>query len=474
MQLTFYGAAGEVTGSCNMFTTGGKNFLVDCGMFQGNQFNEDKNKDPLGFDPAELSGVIVTHAHLDHVGRLPLLVKNGYEGQFFATPPTVELTELILEDALHIMLYNQRKFGTPVLYDSTDIAKVMERFKAVDYYKKFILSSSPSSRPMSRILDSRESGQRRGEGEVSFTFHDAGHIFGSAFVEVEAEGKKVVFSGDIGNINVPILRDTDTLPGEVDLLVCESTYGDRLHETMFRRQEILENLITSAIGRGGTLMIPSFSLERTQELIYDLNDLVDRKHLLPRVPIFLDSPLAIKATKVYLKYPQYYDKEAEVLFKNGDKLFDFPGLVMTETKEESKRINQMQGIKIIIAGAGMMNGGRIVHHAMRYLSDERNTLLIVGYQAQNTLGRKILNGQSPVEIMGEKIPVRCHVKAIGALSAHGDQNKLLDWVGGGTTVPKKVLLTHGEPAAASALAKRLAGDLGAQAMPASFGMQVEV
>ncbi len=451
MQLAFYGAAGEVTGSCNMFTAGGKKFLVDCGMFQGNQFNEDKNNDPLGFEPKELSGVIVTHAHLDHVGRLPLLVKNGYEGKFFATPPTVELTELILDDALQIMLYNQRHFGKPVLYDSTDIAKVMERFKAVDYHQKFALAP-----------------------DVSFTFHDAGHIFGSAFVQVEADGKKIVFSGDIGNINVPILRDTDTLPGDVDVLVCESTYGDRLHESALQRQEILESLISTAISKGGVLMIPSFSLERTQELIYDLNDLVARKHKLPHVPIFLDSPLAIKATKVYLKYPKYYDAEATRLFKSGDELFDFPGLVMTATKEESKKINQMPGVKIIIAGAGMMNGGRIVHHAMRYLSDEKNTLLIVGYQAQNTLGRKILNGQSPVEIMGEKIPVHCHVKAIGALSAHGDQDKLLDWVGGGTSVPKQVLLTHGEPPASAALAKRLTGDLGVKAMPASFGMVVEV
>ncbi len=451
MQLAFYGAAGEVTGSCNMFTTGGKKFLVDCGMFQGGQFNEDKNRDPLLFNPAELSGVIVTHAHLDHVGRLPLLVKNGYEGHFYATPPTVELAELILDDALQIMLYNQRHFGRPVLYDSTDIAKVVGMFKAVDYHKKFSLVP-----------------------DVSFTFYDAGHIFGSAFVEVEAEGKRVVFSGDIGNVNVPILRDTEALPGNVDVLVCESTYGDRLHESSLRRQEILESLISTAIGKGGTLMIPSFSLERTQELIYDLNDLVDRKHLLPRIPIFLDSPLAIKATKVYLKYPQYYDDEAERLFKSGDELFQFPGLVMTETKEESKKINQMPGSKIIIAGAGMMNGGRIVHHAMRYLSDERNTLLIVGYQSHDTLGRKILNGQSPVEIMGEKIPVRCHVKAIGALSAHGDQNKLLDWVGGGSSVPKKVLLTHGEPSAAEALAKRLAGDLNVQATPTTFGMKVEV
>lgn len=451
MQLAFYGAAGEVTGSCNMFTTGNRKFLVDCGMFQGSQFNEDKNKDPLLFNPAELAGVILTHAHLDHVGRLPLLVKNGYEGKFYATPPTVELTELILDDALQIMLYNQRHFGKQILYDSTDIAKVMGQFKAVEYYEKFLLAP-----------------------DVSFTFYDAGHIFGSAFVEVEAEGKRVVFSGDIGNINVPILRDTDTLPGGVDVLVCESTYGDRLHESALQRQEILENLISTAIGRGGTLMIPSFSLERTQELIYDLNDLVDRKHKLPRVPIFLDSPLAIKATKVYLKYPQYYDKEARRLFKSGDELFQFPGLVMTATKEESKKINQLPGAKIIIAGAGMMNGGRIVHHAMRYLSDERNTLLIVGYQSQNTLGRKILNGQSPVEIMGEKIPVRCHVQAIGALSAHGDQAKLLDWVGGGSSVPKQVLLTHGEPAAAEALAKRLNGDLGVKATPTSFGLEVEI
>ena len=451
MQIAFYGAAGEVTGSCNMVSTGGRNFLVDCGMFQGSQFNEDKNKDPLGFDPAKLSGVIVTHAHLDHVGRLPLLVKNGYEGHFYATPPTVELAELILDDALQIMLYNQRHSGKPTLYDSTDIAKVMGMFKPVDYNQKFALAP-----------------------DVNFTFYDAGHIFGSAFVEIQAEGKRVVFSGDIGNINVPILRDTDVLPGGLDLLVCESTYGDRLHESALKRQEILQSLISDAVGKGGTLMIPSFSLERTQELIYDLNDLVDRKHKLPRVPIFLDSPLAIKATRVYLKYPQYYDTDATRLLKNGDELFEFPGLVMSETKEESKKINQMHGAKIIIAGAGMMNGGRIVHHAMRYLSDARNTLLIVGYQSQNTLGRKILDGESPVEIMGEKIPVRCHIKAIGALSAHGDQNKLLDWIGGGSSLPKQVLLTHGEPKASSALAKRIVGDLGVPASPASFGMKVEV
>jgi len=451
MKVSFYGAAREVTGSCNLLEADGKKILVDCGMFQGGQFNEEKNFNPLSFDPKELSAVVITHSHLDHVGRLPLLIKGGYTGYFYATPATIELTELILEDALEVMTYNKRKFGGKVLYASTDIAGVMQQFKAVDYGESF------------QLFD-----------DLKFKFFDAGHIFGSAFVLFEGENKKIVFSGDIGNVNVPILRDTEILPGDLDALVCESTYGDRLHESTDTRQKMIEDLVRGGIGRGGVLMIPSFSLERTQELLYDLNDLVDRKHELPRVPIFLDSPLAINATKVYVKYPRYYDEEAAELFKNGDDLFRFPGLTMCETKEESKRINQMPGPKIIIAGAGMMNGGRIVHHAMRYLSDKRNSLLIVGYQSQGTLGRKILEGESPVEILGEKIPVHCQVRAIGALSAHGDQNKLLDWVGGGTSLPKKVYINHGEPAASEALASRLTGDLGVKATVVNFGLEVEV
>ena len=419
-------------------------------MFQGSQFNEAKNNEPLSFNPAELSAVIVTHAHLDHVGRLPLLTKGGYAGHIYATPPTIELTKLILEDALEIMIYNKRKFGSPILYESSDVANVLSQMKVVDYHQPYELH------------------------DLTFEFHDAGHIFGSAFVEIKAEGKRVVFSGDVGNVDVPILRDTEILPDDIDMLVCESTYGNRLHETPMERQDLLKKIITQAIGQGGVLMIPSFSLERTQELLYDLNDLIDRKHKLPRVPIFLDSPLAINATEVYRKFPQYYDEAAERLYRNGDDLFEFPGLVSTQTREESKHINQIIGPKIIIAGAGMMNGGRIVHHAMRYLSDEHNTLLIIGYQANGTLGRQILDGESPVEIMGEKIPVRCHVQAIGALSEHADQNKLLDWIGGGTTLPKKVLLNHGEPEASEELAKRLTNDLGVKTTVVSMGLDVKV
>ncbi len=449
MNISFYGGAGEVTGSCTMFTAAGRYFLVDCGMYQGGYMKEEKNKEPLKFDPAQLQAVLVTHAHLDHVGRLPILVKQGYQGKFFATAPTIELLELILEDAAQIMVHNHRYEGAEILYDSADIAAVMERCVAVEY------NSSVEIAP-----------------DVSATFHDAGHIFGSAFIEIRAEGKKVVFSGDVGNVRVPILRDTEALPSDIDVLVCESTYGNRMHEEMKNREETLTALISTAISTGGVLMIPSFSLERTQELIYELNTIVDRKHLLPRIPIFVDSPLAIKATRIYLKYTKYYDAEAAGFVKNGDDLFDFPGLVMTETKEESKKINSTPGPKIIIAGAGMMTGGRILHHAMRYLSDERNTLLIVGYQSEGTLGRKILEGHSPVEIMGERIPVRCHVKAIGALSAHADQEKLLAWIGAGK--PKRVILNHGEENVSEDLAEKLSKKEHVLAEPAEPGVQVEV
>lgn len=434
MYLTFLGAAREVTGSCTLVTGDRHRILIDCGMFQGRDFIDPRNGEEFPFDVKNLTAVVVTHAHLDHVGRLPLLIKAGYRGSIYATPATIDLLEFILHDAFEIMHYNHEKFGSALLYELTDIALVREQCKPLNYYETRALG-----------LDH----------EVSIKLYDSGHIFGAAFVELVLEGKRLMFSGDVGNIRVPLLRDTDPVPAGLDVLVCESTYGGRVHESVEVRQVMIERLVREALARGGVLMIPSFSLERTQELLYDLKELIDRQHVFPGVPIFLDSPLAIDALSVYRKYPGYYDAEASRYFKEGEDVFNFQGLVLTRTREESKRINQVPGPKIIIAGAGMMNGGRILHHALRYLSDDRSTLLIVGYQAAGTLGRQILEGHSPVKVLGEMVQVRCRIQAIGALSAHADQRKLLSWILAAHPAPRQVFVNHGEPESSLALALKL-------------------
>lgn len=453
MKVHFFGAANGVTGSCSLVETGGKKILIDCGMFQGGNFNEEKNHEIMPFSAKDLSAVLVTHAHLDHTGRLPVLVKEGFTGFFYATPATIELTELILNDALTVMRHDNAKFGSPILYEESDIAGVMEQFKAIDYYKTLDLFH---------------------DKKVKIYFRDAGHIFGSAFIEIQAEKKKVVFSGDVGNVNVPILRNTDDLPEDVDLLVCEATYGDRIHESDEERHIIVEKAVVEAMKKGGVMMIPSFSLERTQELLYSLNDLIDLKKTLPRVPIYLDSPLAIGATKVYRKYTDYYNKDAKKLIKEGDDIFNFPGLTLTGTRDDSMKINHVPNPKVVIAGAGMMNGGRILHHALRYLSDSKSTLMIIGYQAAGTLGRQILEGQPSVVVMGEKVSVKCAVKAVGAFSAHGDQNKLLAWISSGKNLPKQVCLNHGETEPKQIFADKLKQELKINAQPVDEGFMVEV
>jgi metallo-beta-lactamase family protein len=453
MKLSFFGAAGEVTGSCNLLEEGNVKILVDCGMFQGGDFVEDRNADPFAFDASSLAAVFVTHAHLDHIGRLPLLVKRGFSGQIFATPPTIEIVKLILEDTCEIMEYNARKFGRQILYNLDDVAKVIGMMRQVDYYEDFDLPAS----------------------KTTFKFHDAGHIFGSAFLEINLAGKKIVFSGDLGNVNVPILRDTDALPKDIDLLVCESTYGDRTHGTGVDRKSAIKDIIKSSLSRGGTLMIPAFSVERTQEILYDLNDLIDRDKVLPsNIPIFLDSPLAISATEVFSHYTKYFDEEAESYIRSGDDLFQFGGLKMTRSRDESKRINTVIGQKIIIAGAGMMNGGRIQHHALRYLSDERNTLFFTGFQAMHTPGRKILDGASHVDILGEHVAVRCHIEFIDVLSGHADKIKLFDWIKNNGATPKHVVLNHGEPEQSGPLAEKIKSELGVKVVVADPEEAVEV
>jgi len=450
MKISFYGAAHEVTGSCHLIETSTKKILFDCGMFQGSNFSEGKNHDKFPFDPKDIDVVIISHGHLDHTGRIPKLVKEGFAGEIYGTKATCEFAKLIWEDAANIMKYNKRKFQMPVLYGEEDIDIAVDRCVGVDYHERVDL----------------------GDG-ASFVFKDAGHIFGSAFIEFTADGKTIGYSGDMGNENVPILKDSESL-GNVDVLLCESTYGDRVHESLKERRDAIFDLMKEGCAKGGTMMVPAFSLERTQEFLYELNKMSEHDRDMPDMPVYLDSPLAIKATAVYKKYPEYYDADAMKHYMHGDDFLNFPQLKTTATREESKKINNVRGPKMIIAGAGMMNGGRILHHAHRYLSDPNSMLIIVGYQAYGTLGRRLYEGAETVKIFGDEIPVKATVRAIGALSAHGDQKKLMKWISSGETLPKKVYFIHGESHGATELAHRVRDEFGIQAIVPEFGDTVEV
>ncbi len=433
MNLHFVGAASEVTGSSTVLTVGNKKILVDCGMFQGGPLADEKNFAPWPFDPKEITAVLITHSHLDHVGRLPKLVKEGFTGFIYATTPTTELVPLILNDTYNIMRYRHEKNNTPLLYNEEDIAQVIAQLKKVEYYEPTTIVPK----------------------EITATFYDAGHIFGSAFIQVQTPEGNIVFSGDVGNEDMPIVRETDALPENLTALVCESTYGNRIHSTVRERATHIKTVVKEALAKKGVIMIPAFSLERTQELLYYINILRDEDEVLAEVPIFLDSPLAIAATRVYRAYPRYLDESAkELLSKDGD-LFSFPNLTVCETREDSKRINHIVGPKIIIAGGGMMEGGRILHHALRYVSDEHNTLIMVGYQGVGTLGRAIQDGQKQVHILDEKVEVHCNIISLDFLSAHADQAKIVKWISAPTVPPKQVIFNHGDTPAATGLVEHL-------------------
>lgn len=451
MDIQFCGAAREVTGSCHLLTTKNKKILVDCGMFQGSDYNEAKNFDPFPFNPAEIDIMLLTHAHLDHVGRIPKLVKDGFQGKIYTTKGTIPLTEIVLSDAASIMEWNNRKYAYPILFSAQDVGIAMQQFVGVDYRTEVDL----------------------GDG-ITAIWHDAGHILGSAFIEVHADGKKIVFSGDIGNEDAPILKNTAPLP-EADVLVIESTYGDRLHETRDEADEKLYGLIKNAVKRGGAIMMPAFSIERTQELVYRLHVLEEEEEDFPdNLPVFVDSPMAIRVVDVFKQFPEYYDKEACEHYLRGEDFLDLPGLELTFEKERSKAINDIHPPKLIIAGAGMMNGGRILHHALRYLPDPNSTLIIIGYQAEGSLGRKLYEGADTVKIFNTEVEVKATVRAIGGLSAHGDQHKLMSWVASAPTPPKKVFCVHGEPNAATTLAHKLRDTYGAHCVVPEFAEKISI
>ena len=446
MKLYFYGGAKEVTGA-NYLLEGDPNakgqttkLLIDCGLTQGTNKKERANYYSLPYDPKGIDALLVTHAHIDHTGKIPYLYKLGFRAPIYSTLPTKDFAEELLIDSQGLLEKEANVDGREPLYALHDVAEVMNIWKGVKY------------RTLIRIK------------EFDIEFYDAGHILGSSFIKITANypvGKKtIIFSGDIGNVSTPLVKDTEPLP-EADYVVMEALYGDKLHKHTTDRKDVLENTIEEAVTAGGVLMIPTFAMERTQELLYEINELTENMRI-PRVPVFIDSPLAIKLLAIYKKYsddPDYFDKEAINLFKQGDEIFNFSGLKFTLTTEQSKEINQVASPKIIIAGSGMSEGGRIIHHEYKHLGDPNSTILFISYQSPSSLGRKILDGEKVVKIFGREIVVRCRVRQIGGYSAHGDQKKLFEWLQPMKSRIQKLYLVQSEDNAARVFANKARDEL---------------
>lgn len=448
MKLTFHGGAKSVTGANYLLESGDKKILIDCGLFQGSNFAERQNFEPFPYAPHEIEGVFVTHAHIDHIGRIPKLLKEGFHGKIYSTPPTKDFGEFLLLDSEHLLAKEAEREHRAPLYTVEDVNQVMERWEGVEYHKSFSV------------------------GPFTIEFLNAGHILGSAIIKIQAEGKTIVFSGDLGNYPAPIIQATEKL-SSADYCLIESAYGNRVHEGVDVRQERLEDAIEDVVKRKGTLLIPAFAMERTQELLYHLNDLVEKGRV-PKIPVYIDSPLAIKLTEVYKKYEGYFNKETQTQVRSGDDILNFPGLRLSLTTEQSKEINSVPPPKVVIAGSGMSQGGRILHHEERYLPDPKSLILFIGFQAKGSLGRQIMEGVGEVTIYGNKVPVRCEKREIAAYSAHADQPRLIAWLEPMKSTLKNIFVVQGEPESMEAFASKIRDTLALRTSIPEPGESVEL
>ena len=448
MKISFHGADQGVTGSCHLIECAGKQVLIDCGMYQGGRELVEENAESFGFDPADIDFLLLTHAHLDHCGRIPLLVKRGFTGEVITTAASVELARLVMldsaglqeEEARYQLRRARRHRGNPdkviePLYTTLDALNSLECFGRKAAYDQ-PLQIAPGIRA---------------------TFLDAGHILGSAsiFFELEEDGQhhRLLFSGDLGYSGRAILRDPATPPA-VDTVVMETTYGDRLHKQLQPSMDELYDVINETIGRGGNVIIPTFALERAQEILYYLREGVDNHRIKHFTNVFLDSPMAISATQIFERHPECYDAETLKLSHGGKDPFDLPDLHFTRETAESMAINQITGGAVIMAGSGMCTGGRVRHHLKHNLWSKRNSIVFVGYAAHGTLARRIIDGAGRVRIYGEDIQVRAGIHTIGGFSAHADQAELLAWHQQ-TGNPKTTFLVHGEEKSMHSFAKKL-------------------
>ncbi len=455
MKLTFYGGTGSVTGA-NFFvehTKEGKSIkiLIDCGLMQGTEISERFNKDIFPYKPEEIDFLLVTHSHMDHIGRIPKLVKEGFNGKIISTPPTKDISEVLFEDALQIVERNARREGTLPMYEKQDVEKALSLWDTVEYHETLDLDLG-----------------------LSIYLRDSGHILGSAMIEISDGKVKAMFTGDLGNSPSLLLPDTEAIT-DANYIIMESVYGDRNHEPKDKRRAILKEVIKDTIDNKKELIIPVFSVERTQMMLYEMNAFFE-EHQLAQIPVFLDSPLAIKVTKIYEKYPTYLNDKARAEIKSGDDIFKFPRLKSTPYSAESQRIDLTPNPKIILAGSGMSNGGRIVRHEKSHAGDKNAVILLVGYQAIGTLGRALEDGTKVVNISGEDVDVQAKIVKIEGYSSHKDSNGLTDLVEGAMKEGKlkKVFAVMGEPKASTFFVQRIRDELGVDAKFPEYGETVEL
>ena len=473
MKVTFLGATKTVTGSNFLVEAAGKKFLVDCGMYQGKAEDEWENSAPFAYDVHDIDFMLLTHAHIDHSGRIPKLYKEGYRNPIYATKATCELCSIMLPDSGHIqemeIEWKNRKRvrkgldPEPPLYTAEEATKCLEVFSPIKY---------------DEIIDISD--------KIHVRFNDAGHMLGSAIIEIWAEedGKttKALFTGDLGNNDIPLLS-SPTMIDDADYLVMESTYGGRLHNRNDDKAEMFLNIVSETLDKGGTVVIPSFAVGRTQEILYELNNLKDirtdeefrkKYETLMRVPVYVDSPLAISATQIFKDNMDIFDEETQKIMRRGDNPLEFPGLQFTRTAEESKELNEKNESSIIISASGMCEVGRIKHHLKHNLWNPNSTILFVGYQAPGTLGRKIVDGAKKVKIFGEEIAVNARIEYIEGYSGHADQEWLLNFVYSFLRKPKTIFLVHGEPEGQVILKQKLQGTTQIPVIIPEYGEEYEL
>ena len=452
LKLCFYGGVDSVTGANFVLQDGDFRIMVDCGLAQGFYKNEhDPNYDDFKYNPHDINVLIVTHAHIDHIGRIPKLVKDGFRGRIISTKPTQEIVPFMFEDALNVISDTARKKDIKPMYSKDNVELALSLWQSIDYHETLTINE-----------------------RFDVMFKDAGHILGSGmvFLKDKKENKNLVFTGDLGNSPTPLIRNVEKID-DADILVMESVYGDRNHEGKIERKEKLAEIMNKIIDRKGTLLIPVFSLEKTQVLLHEMNDLIEG-HIVKSVPVFFDSPLGIKLTDVYASQFKNFNEQVQERILKGDDIFDFPKLIKTMDKMDSQVIHKTPGPKIIIASSGMSVGGRILDHEKHYLSDPKNAILFIGYQAAGSLGRMIQQGEKHIMIDAKKVPVSAEILTVNGYSSHMDSDHLVEFVESTAERVKKVFVVMGESKSSLFLVQKLRDNLDVDAVHPEVGECFEV